>query len=380
MSAAVIHALTPGDHFSPLTGSAIPTVVHGLAASAAAAGCDRHGVLLDRSTMHPRYPSADVVEYDGFPFPSRAARVADAVASRVGLPRRAALRSFAPLATAVARREPSVVVAHNAPALTTLLHGGRHAVVLYAHNDLFRSMSRGEAARCAERAAAIVCVSRDLAARMAGRLPDGLADRIRVVDNGVDVEQFHPVPRPESERLRVMFLGRTIPEKGPDVLIEAAALLQRDDVEIAVVGSYGFDRGAELTPYERGLRDRAEAAGLHVSFEPFVDRLALPALLATADVFVAPSRWAEPSGLTIGEAMATGLPVVASDIGGIPDVLGDAGVLVTPDAPSELALTLEALADDPALRAELGARARARAEQRSWSHSWRQFQAVLDRL
>ena len=54
----------------------------------------------------------------------------------------------------------------------------------------------------------------------------------------------------------------------------------------------------------------------NVKFVPFVDRSALPSLLRTADVLVVPSRWAEPSGLTVGEGLATGLPVIASLVGG----------------------------------------------------------------
>lgn len=383
MTRAVIHALTPGDHFSPRTGSAIPTVVHGLAQSS---GRDQrasrysHHVLLDSTTMHPRYASAAVIEYEGTPFPSRMERTADAVGARLGLPRRAVRRSYRPLADAVMDREPSIVLAHNAPVLTTLLRGSPHSVVLYAHNDLFRTMSRAEAADRVASASAVICVSADLAERMSSRLPAGLAERIHVVDNGVDTDQFVPRARQESGPLRVMFVGRMIADKGPDVLIDAVARLGRRDIEVVIVGSHGFDRGAPLSSFERDLRDRAATADVRVVFEPFVNRFDLPKLLQSADVFVAPSRWAEPSGLTIGEAMATGLAVIGSHAGGIPEVLGDAGILVMPGDAAGLASALTELADDRAARAELGARARARAEERSWDRSWRQLRAVLAKI
>jgi len=169
-------------------------------------------------------------------------------------------------------------------------------------------------------------------------------------------------------------------DKGPDVLVRAAALLPADRFEFTIVGSIGFDRNAALSPYERSLRTLADESGRRIRFEPFVDRDALPDLLREADAFVVPSRWREPSGLTLGEAMATGLPVIASRVGGIPEVVGDAGILVEPDDPDALAAELRRLADDPAHRAALGRAARARAEDRDWSRSWRMLRAMIDPL
>lgn len=177
-----------------------------------------------------------------------------------------------------------------------------------------------------------------------------------------------------------MFVGRVVADKGPDVLLRAGGMLERDDLEIVIVGSQGFDPAAELSGYEQELRALAAQVPGGVDFRPFVDREALPALLQSADIFVAPSRWPEPSGLTVGEAMATGLPVVASDAGGIPSVIGDAGVLVGPGDESALADALRSLLDDEGKRRTIGVAARRRAEDRSWSHSWAQLRAALDQL
>jgi len=384
MSRTLVHAITPGDHFSPRTGSAIPTVVHGLAgASVTDPTADRwsHTVLLDATTYHPRYPSASVIEYDAAPLPQATQRLTDAVRARVGLSRRAATRSWQPLADVLASIEPSVVIAHNAPVLPRLLRGQSHQVVLYAHNDILRTVGRGEAARALADVAAVVCVSADLAELTASRLPPELAARVHVVDNGVDTDAFTPTPRNpgDGHPLRIMYVGRVIADKGPDVLMRAAQQLS-PDVEYVIVGSNGFDARAPLTPYERSLRQLAERCPSRVSFEPFVDRVDLPDLLRTADIFVVPSRWREPSGLTIGEAMATGLPVVASRVGGIPEVLGDAGTLVEKDDPSALADALRPLIEDPAARQQHGCAARRRAEERNWTHSWRQLRHVIERL
>lgn len=382
MTGRIVHALTPGDHFSPRTGSAIPTVVHGLAGATVHDTRPprfTHEVLVDATTYRPRYPTAAAVEYDAAPAPTRAERVRDAVGARVGLPRRAATRAYRPLAAALTGTAPAIVLAHNAPALPQLLGGSGHPVVLYAHNDLLRTMSRRETARALGGVAAVVCVSADLAQATSARLPAAMASRVKVVPNGVDTVTFSPAgPRSDTGRARrVLFVGRTIADKGPDLLLRAAGLLDRDDIEVHIVGSYGFARDAPLSPYEKQLRRMAQGLRCRVVFEPFVDRARLPDLLRAADVFVAPSRWREPSGLTVGEAMATGLPVVAARVGGIPEVLGDAGVLVRPDHPASLADALAHLIDDEGARLRLAAAARARAEQRDWAHSWRQLREVL---
>ncbi|WP_100812376.1 MULTISPECIES: glycosyltransferase family 4 protein [unclassified Microbacterium] len=377
----VVHAITPGDHFSPRTGSAIPTVVHGLAGAATRAQDAEHTVLLDAATFQPRYPSAAIREYEGAPYPGRAARAVDAALGTLGLPRPSAARAFQPLADVMKGIERSIVLAHNAPALPRLLRAQEHDVVLYAHNDILRTIGHAEARRSLGDVRAIVCVSEFLADRTVARLPRDLAARVHVVANGVDIDTFHPAAQTTSgTRLRVMFVGRVVPEKGADILLKAASRLQRDDIEIVIVGSAGFDREAPLTAYESSLRDHAANVRGPVVFERFADRARVPELLRTADVFIVPSRWAEPSALTAGEALATGLPVIAARTGGIPDVIGDAGIIVPPDDPGSLAEALDHLASDSGERARLAASARARAESRTWGWAWGQLRSTLDRV
>ena len=178
----------------------------------------------------------------------------------------------------------------------------------------------------------------------------------------------------------MLFIGRMVSEKGADVLLRAAALTRRDDLEFVLVGSQGFDRGADLSTYERELRELARASRAPVRFEPFVDRESLPALLRTADVLVVPSRWAEPSGLTAAEGLATGLPVIVSRVGGLPEVVGGAGMYVTPDDPQALADRITELADDPLRRRDLSERARARALDRDWAWAWSNLRRVLEEV
>ncbi|MEI5583931.1 MULTISPECIES: glycosyltransferase family 4 protein [unclassified Agromyces] len=390
---SIIHAITPGDHFSPRTGSAIPTVVHGIASAAVASGDAPHRVVIDGSTYRPRYDSAEVVEYTGAPAPAGRARRLDVLRGALGGSRPAIAAYYRPVADAIRGLAPGVVLAHNAPVLVDLLEGSGHRVVLYAHNELLRTYTRAEAGRMLQSAAAIVCVSDSLADATRARLPRPLADRVRVVRNGSDTTRFVPwtdrsaeltegaAPRPapvqSGERVRVLFVGRVIPDKGADVLVRAAALVNDPSVEFVVVGSAGFARDAPLSEYEARLRRLAQRSSASIRFEPFVDRASLPAVLADAEVFVIPSRWPDPCPLTVGEGLASGLPIVASRIGGIPEIVPPSSRLVPPGDPAALAREIESLASDPELRRRVGAESRAWAEAHDWTWAWGVLKGAL---
>jgi glycosyltransferase involved in cell wall biosynthesis len=371
-----IHVITPGDHFSPRTGSAIPTVVDGLSGGAEA-GSPRSAVVVTRGSYPDRYRSADPIEYDA-PVSRRLARYSDAARGRLGLSRTGIRRVLSAAVAEQGTWPRSVVLAHNLPQLVPLVDTGRHAAVLYAHNNLLRSYAAREVTRVLGPAAAIVAVSGALAEQLRPALPGPLRARLRVVLNGVNCDLFHPDPeRRRGEHLEVVMVGRMVRDKGADVLLAALARMRRRDVSLTVVGSQGFDSRAPLSAYEQSLRAQAASLPGQVRFVPFVPRHALAELLRTADVLVVPSRWPEPLGLTVLEGMATGLAVVASEVGGIPEALGPAGVLVPPGDADALAAVLESLADDESARASLGARARSHALAHDWTWAARQLDETL---
>jgi glycosyltransferase involved in cell wall biosynthesis len=344
-----LHVITPGDHFSPSTGSALPTVVHGLAGATPPGGV-RPAVVVARGTYPDRYASADVIEYDAVPH-GRFDRYLDAGLSRLGAPRAAVRREFAATVADQSSWEPSVILGHNAPQLVPAIDAERHAAVLYAHNDVLRTYSRREAGRVLERADAIISVSHSLAGQLAESLPDALHERLHVVHNGVDTDVFHPRADGErGERLRVAFVGRVIRDKGPDVLLDALTLLDRADIGVTIIGGAGFAVDAPLTPYEQSLRRLGAPLGDRFATVPFAARGETARLLRDVDVLVVPSRWRDPFALTVLEGMASGAAVVASDIGGIPEAAGGAGILVPPDDARALADAIAALADDESLR------------------------------
>src|SRR5699024_9784801 len=129
--------------------------------------------------------------------------------------------------------------------------------------------------------------------------------------------------------------------------------------------------GAELSSYERTLRDLAEDVRAPVRFRPFTDRHQLPELLGSQHILTVPSRWAEPWGLTVSEGQAAGLVVLASDVGGIGEAISDPSHLVPADDPQALAEQLSRFLEDPQLLDQHRRASRAHAEAHDWGTSWR---------
>ncbi len=243
------------------------------------------------------------------------------------------------------------VTAHNAPP------AGRAGHVIYGVLERI----------CARRADLVLCASADLADRMR---------RLRAAE----VEQFD-VPAPEAGqpspaevataqrdvgaggRPVVLAVGRLAQQKGLDVLIEAAGRWEhRDPRPRTVIVGDG--------PLAAALR--AQASRAHADVLLLGERDDVPALLAIADVVVVPSRW-EARALILQEAMRSGKPIVATGVGGTPDLVSgacartshedsagheDSALLVPPDDPGALAAAVTAVLDDPHLAARLGLAAR----------------------
>jgi glycosyltransferase involved in cell wall biosynthesis len=185
------------------------------------------------------------------------------------------------------------------------------------------------------------------------RIPAG---RIRVVPNPIDEQLFAPGPDP-GEDATILVVGRVERAKGQDVLIEALPAI-RAAVPDARVRLIGADGGATDQ-----LRVRARELGLShaVAFEGAQPREQLPVAYRAAAVCVVPSRF-EAFPYTCLEAMACGRPVVASSVGGLPEVVGDrdGGSLVASEDSVALAQAVAALLLDPAHRRRCGEAARAR--------------------
>jgi glycosyltransferase involved in cell wall biosynthesis len=212
-----------------------------------------------------------------------------------------------------------------------------------------------------EEAAFVVTISGDNRAVIEQTAGPRASGKVQVIHCGVDPGTFRPAERGGAGPLRIVSVGTLHEVKGQAYLVEACRRLAERGVDFTCrfIGE-GPDRDALAARIERhGLADRVELVGRMTS-----DGVA--AELAAADVLVAPSvptRGGKREGIPVVlmEAMATGLPVIASRLSGIPELVTDGvdGLLVPPGDDAALAEALARLAADPDLRRRLGEAGRA---------------------
>jgi glycosyltransferase involved in cell wall biosynthesis len=188
---------------------------------------------------------------------------------------------------------------------------------------------------------------------------------ISVISPGVDHGRFHPSDRTSECRDDpiVLFVGAMHPRKGADVLARAIPLLLDLPARFIFAGPTG--------PLEPEVRSIISRSGAHdrVDFRGQLSSEELPRVLAEADIFVFPTVWGtEGFGMVAAEAMACGVPVVASRIAAIPEVVLDeeTGLLVEPGDPVDLASKLRLLIGDPIRRRCLGLAGTKHVQQYRW--------------
>jgi phosphatidylinositol alpha-mannosyltransferase len=205
-----------------------------------------------------------------------------------------------------------------------------------------------------------IAVSEAAARFVTSRLGDGT----RIIPNGVDVELFEggepATGLPPGRRL--LWVGRLDRQKGFPVAVRAFAELAGDFADLSfIVAGDGRDRDTIRSLPEK-IRQRIVMVGT-------VRHQDLPGYQAAADIFVSPALGQESFGLVLVEAMAAGVPVVATDIAGYREVVerDESGLLVPPGDPSALAAGIRRVLTDRDLAGRLRERGRARAERYRWS-------------
>lgn len=257
-------------------------------------------------------------------------------------------------AAARCRRLPLVVTVHSSVRHTLVAVDARTRLLIRLGGPIEEWVSR--------RADAVIA----LTDRLARLLADGGVDprRVTVIPSGVERTLFagpHDDPFSEVRGRRVVFVGRLSRQKGLDTLVEAAARLETPDASVLVVGD-GPDREHLMRLVTQlNLDGRVRLLG-------FLPHERVPAVLAHADVLVLPSVY-EELGSVLVEAMHSGVPIVASRVGGIPDAVGEeAALLVPPGDPDALAGAVDRVLAESALAKRLTDAGRRRAERYDWDH------------
>jgi len=192
-------------------------------------------------------------------------------------------------------------------------------------------------------------------------------DKVDVLSVAVDTDVHKPIIGMEEAKRElglcgrdiVLFVGRKCYEKGPQVLIEALPeIVKHNPKALAVLIGPDYHFRSSSSTYTEFLRDRVKKlkVGDHVVLKGFVPEDVLRCYHNAADVFVCPSVWQEPLGLVILEALAHEKPVVATNVGGIPEIISNLynGLLVPPNNSKELANAIILLLNDDELRRRLG--------------------------
>ena len=219
-----------------------------------------------------------------------------------------------------------------------------------------------------EAAAAVIAVSAGMRSDILAAYPAVPPERVRVIRNGIDTRQYAPDQRTgvlagygiEPGRPSVVFVGRITRQKGLPVLLRAA---ERLDPAVQLVLCAGQPDTPELAAEVTALAAHLQATRSGVTWlSGMLAREEVIQILSHATVFACPSLY-EPLGIVNLEAMACGAAVVASRVGGIPEVVADGqtGILVPPGDPAALAAGLNALALDRDRAAAMGRRGRERA-------------------
>jgi glycosyltransferase involved in cell wall biosynthesis len=256
----------------------------------------------------------------------------------------------------------------------------------YLPNRLGYAYARASMWTATHRAARVITVSeaskRDILRYF--RVPES---RIDVIYNAIDDRFWEEPPADDVERVRqryqltapfVLYAGNIKPHKNLERLIESFHLLRQDspelkDVQLLIIG----DQISKYATLRRAVH--RHKLHKHVRFFGFVSDQTLAALYRLADVFVFPSLY-EGFGLPPLEAMASGTPVITSNVSSLPEVVGDAAFMIDPYEPEAIADAMRRVLTKPELRASLRARGLARAREFSWERSIRRVREIYDEV
>jgi glycosyltransferase involved in cell wall biosynthesis len=233
---------------------------------------------------------------------------------------------------------------------------------VYSPDSLDRVISR----RIFSRAASVIALTRHMKSCIQKTVPR----EVEVVPNGVDLTPFKAVSRNTHDQSRtILFVGRIVPVKGLDILLEAMESVVRQIPEVTL-------RIAGVGEEKENLQQQVKKLHLsgRVEFLGMVDHHNIPSLMKNSDIFVLPSL-SEGFPLVLVEAMAAGLPIVATDVKGVSEIIEDGvhGFLVKPKDHRGLSEKILLLLNNPTLREEISRNNTNAAEQYGWS-------AIAERL
>lgn len=274
-----------------------------------------------------------------------------------------------------------ILYVHNRPecasVLSTVAEQYGVTVVLHMHNSHLK-VAKPAQLKALQNTPIVFC-SEFLRKEMEATIPH-FFKKTFVVYNGADIQRFFPVPFRKSSPITVIYCGRLVHYKGTHVLLDAMRILEERglDIQCRIVGGSWFGK-SRTTLYIRRLRRNCPANTKLLGYKTGTE---LADILRSGDIFCCPSIWNDPFPLAPIEAMASGLVVVASRVGGIPEALQfGGGLMVPPSDPIMLADALHSVAEDANYRERLREEGIYAANRRfQWSNVREQYNKVIEQV
>ena len=255
----------------------------------------------------------------------------------------------------ICRKQYDIIILENRPGYALKLKEVTNTPLVYhLHNDLLNNETKN-ARELYNTASSIITVS-DFIHRRIQTINPGDTKAITVL-NGIDIHKFTTDKRRTTkvgEPFTLIFMGRIIPEKGIEQLIDALLQLrQYSDIRLIVAGG-SFYANSKPDAFSQRLREKSETIRNRILFTGYIPQENLHKYLQQADAAVLPSMWDEPFGLTCVEAMAAGLPLITTRSGGIPEICeGVATIIERDDIVNNLAQAILDLYEHPEKREQM---------------------------
>lgn len=264
----------------------------------------------------------------------------------------------------IRRKQYDIIILENRPGYAMKLKKVTDAPLVYhLHNDLLNNETKN-AWELYDAACGIITVSDFIHRRIKTINPEDT--KTITVHNGINIHKFVTNKRqtPDvGQPFTLIFMGRIIPEKGIEQLIDAMLQLQQySDIRLIAAGGT-FYANSKPDAFSQRLSEKSESIGNRILFTGYITQEKLHEYLQQADAAVLPSMWDEPFGLTCVEAMAAGLPLITTRSGGIPEICeGVATIVERDDIVNNLAQAILDLYEHPEKRKQMAAASLERAK------------------
>ena len=226
--------------------------------------------------------------------------------------------------------QQQLIEIHNRPYLINEISKTKQnfPISIFFHNDpktMKGSKSVEEREKILKRCAAVFCVSKYIK----NQFLDGILieqDKVHVLYNGVD-RNLKEFPCKKKE---ILFVGRLVSDKGVHLYVDVAKLIAKNfpDWSFGIIGSFKLGNNNNTNSYAHKVIQRFNDIGNQAQFYGFKDQEFVQEKMKNASIIIIPSLWEEPFGLVVAEAMSNGIAIIASKVGGIPEILKDDGILI----------------------------------------------------